>query len=59
MPENEIFLGDGAYVEWTGNEFIVYTSNGIERSNQVFLEPMHMRRLIEFYNEVESRSHSR
>ena len=50
--EKEAYLGDGAYVEWTGNEFIVYTSNGIERSNQVYLEPLAMRTLIEFHNRL-------
>mgnify|MGYP001568628783 CR=1 FL=1 len=47
--KKEAYLGDGAYVEWTGNEFIVYTSNGIERSNQVFLDSLAMKQLVEFY----------
>jgi hypothetical protein len=37
---NPIYLGDGAYAEqghWAG-EVCVYTSNGINRTNAVYLE---------------------
>jgi hypothetical protein len=32
------YLGDGAYVEFTEYDFVVYTSNGISRTNEVHLE---------------------
>lgn len=49
MTENqEAYLGDGAYAEWLGYTFVVYTSNGIERTNEVYLEPEHMEALIAF-----------
>jgi hypothetical protein len=39
---NEIYLGDGAYanVDPSGYGFWVWTSNGIERTNEIFLEPV-------------------
>lgn len=48
------YLGDGAYVEWTGYSFVVYTSNGIERTNEVYLEADAIAKLIEFAQSVVS-----
>jgi len=33
------YLGDGAYVEYDGFQVRLYTSNGIEVTNEVYLEP--------------------
>lgn len=53
MPEQQaVYLGDGAYAEWNGWSFVVYTSNGIERTNEVYLEPSHMRELIRFTRKI-------
>jgi hypothetical protein len=46
------YLGDGAYVEWTGYSFCIYTTNGMERTNEVFLEPAHLENLYLFKNEI-------
>jgi hypothetical protein len=36
LPEE--YLGDGAYVRFTGYSFIIYTSDGISETNRVHLE---------------------
>lgn len=46
--ENKIYLGDGAYVEFIGFEFILTTENGISVTNQIALEPIMLKRLNEF-----------
>lgn len=45
---NVIYLGDGAYAEFTGYSIIVYTSNGISRQNEVHLERIELEALVEF-----------
>ena len=42
------YLGDGAYVRWTGYAFDIFTSNGITETNHVFLEPEHIEVLNRF-----------
>lgn len=44
----KIYLGDGAYVEWNGWAFIITTNNGIESTNEIYLEPEHIAALIRF-----------
>ena len=34
----ESYLGDGVYIRWDGMCFIIYTSNGIETTNEIVLE---------------------
>lgn len=38
MPKAQ-YLGDGLYADYDGYQIRLYASNGIETSNQVFLEP--------------------
>lgn len=33
----QMYLGDGAYAEWNGSELILYTTDGIQRTNEVVL----------------------
>ncbi len=45
-----LYLGDGAYVEYTkGGEFMLYTSNGIQITNTIYLEPAVMESLYKFF----------
>ena len=39
MKMNKFYLGDGAYVEYDGYGLILTTSNGIEDTNTIYLEP--------------------
>jgi hypothetical protein len=49
---NEVYLGDGAYIHIEPNYFGVeiYTSNGQEKTNQVFLGPDETDKLMRFLN---------
>lgn len=47
--ENEVYLGDGAYAKWEGNQLLIYTSDGIRITNRVYLEPDGMLTLIHFW----------
>lgn len=48
----KVYLGDGAYCEYTGYGVRIYTSNGIEERDQVFLERNELLNLIEFIKRV-------
>jgi hypothetical protein len=39
MPERKVYLGDGAYAEFDGYSIRLYTSDGINETNNVILEP--------------------
>lgn len=49
----ETYLGDGAYA-YLGEyqDVVLYTSNGIEETNRVVLEPMVMQTLLEWFERV-------
>ena len=34
-----VYLGDGAYAEYDGWGFTIFASNGLERTDSVYLEP--------------------
>jgi len=46
------YLGDGAYVKWNGYAYILYTSNGVTRTNEIYLEPSAMRYLQRFVTDI-------
>lgn len=46
--QKRVYLGDGAYCEFTGWNFRVFTSNGSFETNEVFLEPEHIAVLNSF-----------
>jgi hypothetical protein len=48
----KIYLGDGAYAEYDGFQMRIYTSNGVEEKNEVFLGPHELEALINFLKVV-------
>lgn len=44
------YLGDGVYLTCDGHHLVLTTSNGIEDTNVIYLEP-HMLKMIEKYLE--------
>jgi len=38
MSQRTEYLGDGVYVEFRDDEIVLYTSNGIERLNEIYLQ---------------------
>lgn len=51
MNPNQTYLGDGVYAEFDGYQIWVWTSNGIEASPRIALEPAVIERLNEFFAE--------
>lgn len=49
MTEKASYLGDGAYCEWRDiGDLLVYTSDGIRRTNEVVLGPHELSQLVRF-----------
>jgi hypothetical protein len=46
------YLGDGAYVEYNGYNFVLTTSNGIQDTNTIYLEPEHLDMLMDYAKRV-------
>ena len=42
------YLGDGVYIVNDGFHYILYTSNGIERTNTIYLDPQVIHALLAF-----------
>ena len=49
---NKVYLGDGAYAEYDGFSLILTTSNGIEDTNTIYLEPELFQNLEEFVRKL-------
>jgi len=49
MNDDKIYLSDGAYVEFTGYDFVLTTSDGLSDTNRIHLDGIALKRLIEFY----------
>jgi hypothetical protein len=47
------YLGDGAYVEWDGNQFRLFTTNGVIETNEIFMEPFALDALNAFAARLE------
>ena len=39
MPNNKIYLGDGAYAEYDGYALILTTEDGVRVTHSIYLEP--------------------
>lgn len=50
----EVYLGDGAYAKWDGFTLLVYTSNGVETLNRVYLEADGIATLKAFLGKIKS-----
>jgi hypothetical protein len=48
------YLGDGAYVRYTGYSFIIFTSNGLTESNHVHLEDNELKALDRFRERIKN-----
>jgi hypothetical protein len=45
MPE--VYLGDGAYASWDGSELTLWTSDGISKTNTIYLDELAIGRLVD------------
>jgi len=51
----EQYLGDSVYVKFDGYQLILYTSNGIEIQNEIYLEPRVLKILIDFIETLKNK----
>jgi hypothetical protein len=50
--EAKTYLGDGVYASCDGYHIRLTTENGIETTNEIFLEPAVARKLLEYYDRL-------
>lgn len=48
------YLGDGVYVDFDGYQLVLTTENGISVTNQIFMEPIVVAALIEYFDKIKS-----
>lgn len=46
------YLGDGLYAKFEGPALVLYTSNGIEVTNTVVLEPQVLKALMDYLDSI-------
>jgi hypothetical protein len=47
-----IYLGDGVYARFDGYQVVIWTSNGIDKSAEIALEPEVLRALVQYDADV-------
>ena len=50
MTEDRQYIGDGVYAWFDGYQVWIYTSNGVEESKPIALDPLTMNSLINYAN---------
>lgn len=48
----EVYLGDGLYASFDGFQVKVYSSNGINATNEIYLEPVVFAALAAYCNRI-------
>jgi hypothetical protein len=54
--EEDTYLGDGLYAAFDGWQIELYASNGIRKTNQVYLEPAVLAAFLRYVKELKSQS---
>lgn len=49
---NQVYLGDGAYARFDGYQLELYTSNGIEETNNIYLDAHKLENLFIFLKHI-------
>jgi hypothetical protein len=49
---SKVYLGDSVYAEYIGFDICLTTENGFGATNKIILEPIVMRRLLNYYTAV-------
>lgn len=44
----KVYLGDGVYISFDGDQYRLTTENGIEETNVIFMDPDVVRRFLEY-----------
>jgi hypothetical protein len=51
---DEVYLGDGLYAKFDGYQIELYASNGLEKTNRVFLDYATLENFIEFIKKIKA-----
>ncbi len=52
-PASELaYLGDGLYVDFDGYQIELYASNGVSKTNQVYLDPSTLQAFLDYVNRL-------
>ncbi len=49
---DEVYLGDGAYAKFDGFQVELYTSNGLMKTNRIYLEGSALEAFVRFANNL-------
>jgi hypothetical protein len=49
---NKIYLGDGLYADYDGYQIEIYASNGIHKTNSVFLDSLVLDKFLKFVEKL-------
>ncbi len=52
FSDSDVYLGDGAFFHTDGFSICLYTNDGIKITNQVWLEPLHVKQLLHQINVI-------
>ncbi len=50
--DNATYLGDGVYIKTHQGQLLLYTANGIEVTNKIYLEPEVAELLVNYINKI-------
>jgi len=53
------YLGDGAYIQYDGWNFILTTENGIQTTNEIVLNPEVAKSLLDYINKINEMNRTR
>lgn len=51
-----VYLGDGLYAQYDGYQIELYASDGIRKTNQVYLEPGVLSKFFDYVSELKKLS---
>jgi hypothetical protein len=57
-PSADAYLGDGLYASFDGHQVELYASNGVERTNRVFLDDRTLAAFLEYVAQLHNGQHS-
>jgi hypothetical protein len=52
--ETATYLGDGLFAQFDGSQYEIYASNGLSKTNRVFMEPSVLRAFMRYVHRTET-----
>ena len=57
MEQDDVYLGDGLYASFDGYQIELYASNGIQKTNQVYLDPHVLAAFLRYVESLKEQQH--